>query len=67
MLSIVILHSANGIFQNSLFGIAANLPHKMTTAIMIGSNLCGIYTAVLALIAITSKLLVNTKYWSSII
>ncbi|VDN52021.1 unnamed protein product [Dracunculus medinensis] len=53
MLSIVILHSANGIFQNSLFGIAANLPHKMTTAIMIGSNLCGIYTAVLALIAIT--------------
>ena len=35
--SVVILNMANGIYQNTVFGIAAKLPFKYTGAVVLGS------------------------------
>ncbi|CAI2355173.1 unnamed protein product [Caenorhabditis sp. 36 PRJEB53466] len=52
IVSIVVLNAANGMFQNSMFGLASPFPFKYTNAVIIGQNFCG--TAVTAL-AIFSK------------
>ncbi|XP_078046276.1 NADPH-dependent diflavin oxidoreductase 1 isoform X3 [Augochlora pura] len=51
MVSIVILNTANGIYQNSVFGMAAKLPTKYTGALILGANLSGTFTAVINFIA----------------
>ncbi|KHN75009.1 Equilibrative nucleoside transporter 3, partial [Toxocara canis] len=50
MMLVVALNAANGVYQNSLFGIAADLPPNVTASIMIGNNLCGAFCAVVAMI-----------------
>ncbi|XP_015118898.1 equilibrative nucleoside transporter 1 [Diachasma alloeum] len=47
MVSVVILNTANGIYQNSVFGLGAKLPGKYTGAIVLGSNISGTLTAVI--------------------
>lgn len=42
---------ANGIYQNTIYGIAAKLPFKYTGAVVLGSNISGCFTAVLSLIS----------------
>lgn len=42
---------ANGIYQNTIYGIAAKLPFKYTGAVVLGSNISGCFTAVLSIIA----------------
>uniref|UniRef100_A0A1I7UW88 Equilibrative nucleoside transporter 1 n=1 Tax=Caenorhabditis tropicalis TaxID=1561998 RepID=A0A1I7UW88_9PELO len=51
LLTIVMLNAANGLFQNSMFGLASPFPFKYTNAVIIGQNFCG--TAVTALAMLT--------------
>ncbi|XP_043496902.1 equilibrative nucleoside transporter 1 isoform X1 [Polistes fuscatus] len=51
MVSVVVLNTANGIYQNSVFGMAAKLPSKYTGAVILGSNICGTFTAFINLIS----------------
>ncbi|EFO95677.1 hypothetical protein CRE_13950 [Caenorhabditis remanei] len=56
LLSIVFLNAANGLFQNSLFGLASSFPFKYTNAILIGQNFCG---TVVSLLALLTKVVAN--------
>ncbi|XP_076643892.1 equilibrative nucleoside transporter 1 isoform X1 [Halictus rubicundus] len=51
MVSVIILNTANGIYQNSVYGMVAKLPTKYTGAVILGSNLSGTFTAVINFIA----------------
>lgn len=46
MVSIVLLNIANGIYQNTIYGMAATLPIKYTGAVVLGSNVSGLFTAI---------------------
>jgi equilibrative nucleoside transporter 1/2/3 len=50
---------ANGIYQNTIFGMAAKLPGKYTGAVVLGSNISGTFTAVVSLL--TSTMTSNKK------
>ncbi|XP_076762119.1 equilibrative nucleoside transporter 1 isoform X2 [Xylocopa sonorina] len=51
MVSVVLLNTANGIYQNSVFGMAAKLPPKYTGAVVLGSNISGTFTALINFLA----------------
>ncbi|XP_029675840.1 equilibrative nucleoside transporter 1 isoform X1 [Formica exsecta] len=51
MVSVVILNTANGIYQNSVFGMAAKLPIKYMGAVVLGSNISGTFTAIINFLA----------------
>ncbi|XP_077286740.1 equilibrative nucleoside transporter 2 [Arctopsyche grandis] len=51
MLSVVLLNVFNGIFQNSVYGVAARLPPKYTGAVVLGSNISGALTAIASVVA----------------
>ncbi|KAL3863816.1 hypothetical protein ACJMK2_005546 [Sinanodonta woodiana] len=55
MVSVVILNCCAGVYQNSVFGQAAILPMKYTNAIVLGNNLCGIFTSVINVISIAAS------------
>lgn len=42
---------AGGIYQNSVYGLAAKLPFKYTGAIVLGSNISGTFTAILSILS----------------
>lgn len=44
--SIVLLNMANGIYNNSVFGMAAKLPPKYIGAVILGTNLSGTFTSI---------------------
>lgn len=48
----VILNSACGIYQNSMYGVAAILPMKYTNAIIFGNNFSGTFVASINILAI---------------
>lgn len=50
--SSVILNSACGVYQNSMYGVAAILPMKYTNAIIFGNNFSGTFVALLNILAI---------------
>ncbi|XP_057340932.1 equilibrative nucleoside transporter 1 isoform X1 [Microplitis mediator] len=54
MFSVVVLNTFNGIYQNSVYGMAAKLPGKYTGAVVLGSNISGTFTAVINLVSILS-------------
>lgn len=47
--SVVLLNMANGIYQNTIYGMAAKLPPKYTGAIIIGSNVSGTFSSVISI------------------
>jgi len=49
MACIVLLNTANGIFQNAVYGMAARLPQRYTGAVVLGSNISGVMTALIQL------------------
>jgi equilibrative nucleoside transporter 1/2/3 len=49
--SVLILNVVNGIYQNTVYGIAARLPPRYTGAVILGSNLSGIFTAVISILS----------------
>lgn len=50
--SVIILNIANGIYQNTVYGMAARLPFAYTGAVVLGSNMSGTFTALINIIAI---------------
>lgn len=53
MASVVILNIANGVYQNSVYGLAAKLPSKYSNAVVLGSNISGTFTSIINIIAIS--------------
>lgn len=51
MASVFILNTANGIYQNSVYGMGAKLPGKYTGAIILGSNLSGTITTIIGIVS----------------
>ncbi|XP_071746388.1 equilibrative nucleoside transporter 1 [Lepeophtheirus salmonis] len=51
--SIVILNAANGIYHNTVYGIASKLPFRYTGAVILGSNISGIIVATINIISIS--------------
>ncbi|CAD6189058.1 unnamed protein product [Caenorhabditis auriculariae] len=49
IITIIVLNGANGIYQNSIFGLASDFPFKYTNAVIIGNNLCGTFVTVLSI------------------
>ncbi|KAK6178606.1 hypothetical protein SNE40_013357 [Patella caerulea] len=52
MITVVVLNMAAGIYQNSMYGLAAILPMKYTNAIVFGNNFSGTLIAVINIITI---------------
>ncbi|XP_043250700.1 NADPH-dependent diflavin oxidoreductase 1 isoform X1 [Colletes gigas] len=51
MSSVIVLNTANGIYQNSVYGMVAKLPIKYTGAVVLGSNISGTFTALINFLA----------------
>ncbi|KAJ9585198.1 hypothetical protein L9F63_003001, partial [Diploptera punctata] len=49
--TVVVLNMANGIYQNTVFGMAAKLPSKYTGAVILGANVSGTFTAIISVIS----------------
>ncbi|CAB3410163.1 unnamed protein product [Caenorhabditis bovis] len=49
IVTIIILNGANGVYQNSIFGLASDFPFKYTNAVIIGNNLCGTFVTLLSM------------------
>lgn len=43
---------ANGIYQNTIFGLAAKLPIQYTGAVVLGTNISGTFTAVVNILSV---------------
>ncbi|XP_053406703.1 equilibrative nucleoside transporter 1-like isoform X3 [Mercenaria mercenaria] len=52
MASASLLNCCGGVYQNLTFGLAAILPMKYTNAIVLGTNLSGVFTSVINLLSI---------------
>lgn len=50
--SAIVLNSACGVYQNSIYGVAAVLPMKYTNAIVFGNNFSGTFVACINILAI---------------
>ncbi|XP_023724605.1 equilibrative nucleoside transporter 1 isoform X2 [Cryptotermes secundus] len=51
MITVVILNMANGVYQNTVFGMAAKLPSKYTGAVILGTNVSGTFTAIINVVS----------------
>lgn len=54
---------ANGIYQNTIFGMAAKLPPKYTGAVVLGSNISGTFVTVTSIL---SKMVTSDKRMAAI-
>jgi len=65
MACVVIINSANGIYQNSVYGLAACLPSRYTSAVVLGSNTSGAITAIISLasLAMAPDLRISAIYY----
>ncbi|CAK9298790.1 unnamed protein product [Gordionus sp. m RMFG-2023] len=52
MITVVIMNSATGIYQSSIFGLAGSLPMKYTNGVIIGNNVCGTLVALVYILVI---------------
>ncbi|XP_060564925.1 equilibrative nucleoside transporter 1-like [Ruditapes philippinarum] len=52
MASASLMNCCAGVYQNSTFGLAAILPMKYTNAIVLGTNLSGVFTSVINILSI---------------
>uniref|UniRef100_A0A1I7Z3X4 Equilibrative nucleoside transporter 1 n=1 Tax=Steinernema glaseri TaxID=37863 RepID=A0A1I7Z3X4_9BILA len=52
MFSVAILNGANGVYQNSIYGVASAFPPKFTNAILIGNNICGTFVSIISILTI---------------
>jgi solute carrier family 29 (equilibrative nucleoside transporter), member 1/2/3 len=51
MVTVVILNMAGGIYQNSVYGMAAKLPFKYTGAVVLGSNISGTFASIISILS----------------
>lgn len=49
MLCVVILNMANGVYQNTVYGMVATLPIKYTGAVVLGSNISGLFATIISI------------------
>lgn len=42
----------NGIYQNTIFGMAAKLPSRYTGAVILGTNISGTFTAIVNILSV---------------
>uniref|UniRef100_A0A914RL75 Uncharacterized protein n=1 Tax=Parascaris equorum TaxID=6256 RepID=A0A914RL75_PAREQ len=56
MLTVVILNGANGIYQNSLYGLVSAFPQQFTNAIVLGNNLCGTFVSVISIFTLIGEI-----------
>lgn len=54
---------ANGVYQNTVYGMAAKLPPKYTGAVILGNNICGTFTT---LVCIASEYVSTSKRMAAI-
>uniref|UniRef100_A0A0N4ZGL6 Equilibrative nucleoside transporter 1 n=1 Tax=Parastrongyloides trichosuri TaxID=131310 RepID=A0A0N4ZGL6_PARTI len=52
MISVAILNAANGIYQNSVYGLVAKFPPSFTNAIILGNNLAGTFVSFINILTI---------------
>lgn len=55
MISVIILNMANGVYQNSVFGVAANLPMRYSNAVVLGANISGTLTSIINILSIAAS------------
>lgn len=55
MASVIIVNMVNGIYQNSLYGLAAKLPMKYSMAIVLGANTSGTFTSLISVLSIAAS------------
>ena len=53
MLSVIVLNSANGIYQNSIFGVLSDFPKHFINSVIIGNNTCGIFVSLLLIFTLS--------------
>ncbi|CAD5214766.1 unnamed protein product [Bursaphelenchus okinawaensis] len=53
MFTVIILNSANGVYQNSIYGILADFPAHFTNAVVIGNNTCGIFVTLILIFTLS--------------
>lgn len=51
MASVVVLNMFGGIFQNTVYGMAAKLPSKYTGAVVLGSNISGTFATIISILS----------------
>ncbi|XP_054081415.1 equilibrative nucleoside transporter 1 isoform X1 [Zeugodacus cucurbitae] len=49
MITVVLLNMAGGIYQNTIYGMVATHPVKYTGAVVLGSNICGLFVSILSI------------------
>lgn len=49
MISVVLLNMVNGIYQNTIYGMVATLPVKYTGAVVLGSNISGLFASIISI------------------
>ncbi|KAE9548862.1 hypothetical protein FO519_007924 [Halicephalobus sp. NKZ332] len=47
MFTVVVLNAANGIYQNSIYGLVGSFPPKYINAVVVGNNICGLLISVI--------------------
>lgn len=52
MALVVMLNVVNGIFQNSIYGLAAKLPMRYANAVILGSNISGTFVSLVNILTI---------------
>ncbi|XP_037527018.1 equilibrative nucleoside transporter 1 [Rhipicephalus sanguineus] len=55
MALVVVLNMACGVYQNSIYGVAARLPGKYSNAVVLGSNISGTATSLLNIFTIAAS------------
>ncbi|XP_077498408.1 equilibrative nucleoside transporter 2 [Amblyomma americanum] len=55
MALVVLLNMACGVYQNSIYGVAARLPGKYSNAVVLGSNISGTATSLLNIFTIAAS------------
>uniref|UniRef100_A0AC34Q9H4 NADH dehydrogenase subunit 2 n=2 Tax=Panagrolaimus sp. JU765 TaxID=591449 RepID=A0AC34Q9H4_9BILA len=53
MVTVVIMNTANGLYQNSIYGLVGSFPFEYINAVVLGNNICGLAVTVLLLITTT--------------
>uniref|UniRef100_A0AC35TH48 Equilibrative nucleoside transporter 1-like n=1 Tax=Rhabditophanes sp. KR3021 TaxID=114890 RepID=A0AC35TH48_9BILA len=59
--SFIIFNGAGGVYQNSMFGVAAILPSSFTNALVFGNSICGTFIAIINIITIAASNNVNVS------
>lgn len=55
LMTITIMNMANGVYQSSVYGLAATLPESYSNAIILGNNLCGTLVSIISIISKASS------------